>query len=126
MKEGKQESGLLYSPTSPTSPTTAIKPTISSPTLSAPDSGKSVGALSEGIAPVPRTVEVPLVCGRTPIEAVPSGGDTVVVCETDTSEVVVRAEVLRVEVTVSTTRWTVLVMVQVVTRLLSVAAGYAS
>ena len=36
---------------------------------------------------------------------------------------VVIAEVLRVAVTVSTTRWTVLVMVQVVTRLLSDAAA---
>jgi len=84
-----------------------------------------VGALSEGIAPVPRTVEVPLGCGKTPIEAVPSGGETVV-CETGVSVVVMSAEVLRVAVTVSTTRWTVLVMVQVVTRLLSAAAGYVS
>jgi hypothetical protein len=61
------------------------------------------------------------------MEAVPSGGDDVVydarVVVSAAAEVV-SAEVLRVAVTVSTTRWTVRVMVQVVTRLLSdVAAG---
>lgn len=65
------------------------------------------------------------------MEAVPSGGAAVVyearvVVVSSAAEVVI-AEVLRVAVTVSTTRWTVLVMVQVVTRLLSeAAAGYAS
>lgn len=86
-----------------------------------------MGVPSEGLAPVPRTVEVPLACGgKTPMEAVPSGGEAVV-CDTATvveSEADVSgAETLRVDVTVSTTRWTVLVMVQVVTRLLSEAAA---
>jgi hypothetical protein len=60
------------------------------------------------------------------MEAVPSGGDDVVydarVVVSAAAEVV-SAEVLRVAVTVSTTRWTVRVMVQVVTRLLSDAAA---
>jgi hypothetical protein len=60
------------------------------------------------------------------MEAVPSGGEGVVyearVVVSGAAEVVT-AEVLRVAVTVSTTRWTVLVMVQVVTRLLSDAAA---
>jgi hypothetical protein len=60
------------------------------------------------------------------MEAVPSGGDEVVyearVVMSAAAEVV-SAEVLRVAVTVSTTRWTVRVMVQVVTRLLSDAAA---
>jgi hypothetical protein len=65
-EDKKQESAAAHhSPTSPTSPTTAIKPAICKPTLSAPDSGKPVGILLplEGLAPVPRTVEVPLLCG---------------------------------------------------------------
>jgi len=60
------------------------------------------------------------------MEAVPSGGAAVVYgarVVVSAAEEVVSAEVLRVAVTVSTTRWTVLVMVQVVTRLLSEAAG---
>ena len=60
------------------------------------------------------------------MEAVPRGGEEVVyearVVVSAAAEVM-SAEVLRVAVTVSTTRWTVLVMVQVVTRLLSDAAG---
>jgi len=60
------------------------------------------------------------------MEAVPSGGEGVVYeargVVSGAAEVVI-AEVLRVAVTVSTTRWTVLVMVQVVTRLLSDAAA---
>ena len=65
------------------------------------------------------------------MEAVPRGGAAVVyearVVVVSSAAEVVTAEVLRVAVTVSTTRWTVLVMVQVVTRLLSeAAAGYAS
>jgi len=61
------------------------------------------------------------------MEAVPSGGDEVVyearVVVSAAAAEVVSAEVLRVAVTVSTTRWTVRVMVQVVTRLLSDAAA---